>query len=79
MSRIALPRPTLLPGLSRLWRDRHTLQLGVGPGPAALLELANPRAAHLLDLLDGTRSERTVLAHAVTTRVTADEARTLLD
>ncbi|RLP98724.1 hypothetical protein [Micromonospora sp. CV4] len=79
MSRTALPRPTLLPGLSRLWRDRHTLQLGVGPGPAVLLELANPRAAHLLDLLDGTRSERAVLAHAPTARVSADEARDLLD
>lgn len=79
MSRTALPRPTLLPGLCRLWRDRHTLQLGVGPGPAVLLELANPRAAHLLDLLDGTRSERAVLAHAAATRVTFDEARDLLD
>ncbi|MEU5912449.1 TOMM precursor leader peptide-binding protein [Micromonospora sp. NPDC047527] len=79
MSRTALPRPMLLPGLSRLWRDRHTLQLGIGPGPAVLLELANPRAAHLLDLLDGTRSERTVLTHASTARVTADDARTLLD
>ncbi|WFF01304.1 TOMM precursor leader peptide-binding protein [Micromonospora sp. WMMD964] len=79
MRRTALPRPTLLPGLNRLWRDRHTLQLGVGPGPAVLLELANPRAAHLLDLIDGTRSERTVLAHAASVQVTADEARTLLD
>ncbi|MEU4398448.1 TOMM precursor leader peptide-binding protein [Micromonospora orduensis] len=78
MSRTALPRPTLLPGLHRLWRDRHTLQLGVGPGPAVLLELANPRAAGLLDLLDGSRSERQVLAHAVTARVTTDDARTLL-
>ncbi|MEH1168015.1 TOMM precursor leader peptide-binding protein [Micromonospora sp. CPCC 205539] len=79
MSRTALPRPTLLPGLSRLWRDRHTLQLGVGPGPAALLELANPRAAHLLDLLDGTRSERAVLTQAAAAQVTTDEARGLLD
>ncbi|TQJ24941.1 bacteriocin biosynthesis cyclodehydratase domain-containing protein [Micromonospora sp. A202] len=79
MSRTVLPRPTLLPGLNRLWRDRHTLQLGVGPGPAVLLELANPRAAHLLDLLDGTRSERSVLTQAATVRVTADEARALLD
>ncbi|MGQ5261811.1 TOMM precursor leader peptide-binding protein [Micromonospora sp. ZYX-F-536] len=79
MNRSALPRPTLLPGLSRLWRDRHTLQLGVGPGPAVLLELANPRAAHLLDLLDGTRSERAVLAYAATTQVSTDEARSLLD
>ncbi|MGW3891401.1 hypothetical protein ACWD69_22155 [Micromonospora chokoriensis] len=79
MSRTPLPRPTLLPGLNRLWRDRHTLQLGVGPGLAVLLELANPRAAHLLDLIDGTRSERTVLAQAATVQVTAHEARTLLD
>ncbi|MET8311696.1 TOMM precursor leader peptide-binding protein [Micromonospora sp. NPDC005173] len=79
MSRTALPRPTLLPGLSRLWRDRHTLQLGVGPGPAVLLELANPRAARLLDLLDGTRSERAVLAHPAATQVSTDEAYSLLD
>ncbi|RQX10657.1 hypothetical protein DDE19_31965 [Micromonospora ureilytica] len=79
MSRTVLPRPTLLPGLNRLWRDRHTLQLGVGRAPAALLELANPRAAHLLDLLDGTRSERAVLAQAASVQVDADDARTLLD
>ncbi|MER7890521.1 TOMM precursor leader peptide-binding protein [Micromonospora sp. NPDC094482] len=79
MTRVALPRPTLLPGLTRLWRDRHTLQLGVGPERAVLLEIANPRAARLLDLLDGTRSERGVLAHPVATDVGIDEVRTLLD
>ncbi|WP_410811809.1 TOMM precursor leader peptide-binding protein [Micromonospora sp. 067-2] len=79
MTRTALPRPTLLPGLNRLWRDRHTLQLGVGPGPAVLVELTNPRAARLLDLLDGTRSESAVLAQAVAAQVRGDEARSLLD
>ncbi|MEU4379461.1 TOMM precursor leader peptide-binding protein [Micromonospora echinofusca] len=79
MRRATLPRPTLLPGLTRLWRDRHTLQLGVEPGRAVLLEIADPRAARLLDLLDGTRSERVVLAHAVAADVAPDEARTLLD
>ncbi|MEU4334505.1 hypothetical protein AB0F59_07740 [Micromonospora lupini] len=79
MSRTALPRPTLLPGLSRLWRDRHTIQLGVGPGPAVLVELANPRTAALLDLLDGTRSERDVLTQASAAQVPTDDARTLLD
>ncbi|PWR08907.1 hypothetical protein DKT69_32070 [Micromonospora sicca] len=74
-----LTRPTLLPGLTRLWRDRHTLQLGVEPGRAVLLEVANPRAAHLLDLLDGTRSERSVLDCATTADVPSDEARALLD
>ncbi|MFI7520726.1 hypothetical protein [Micromonospora globbae] len=79
MSRAALPRPTLVPGLTRLWRDRHTLQLGVGPERAVLVDLADPRAARLLDLLDGTRSERGVLAHPLATDVGSEQARTLLD
>ncbi|TDB70084.1 ThiF family adenylyltransferase [Micromonospora sp. KC723] len=76
---VALPRPTLLPGLTRLWRDRHTLQLGLRPGHAVLLEVANPRAARLLDLLDGSRSERVVLTDATRADVRPAEARELLD
>ncbi|TDB72271.1 ThiF family adenylyltransferase [Micromonospora sp. KC721] len=76
---VALPRPTLLPGLTRLWRDRHTLQLGLRPGRAVLLEVANPRAARLLDLLDGSRSERVILAEATRAQVRPTEARELLD
>ncbi|MFF4890134.1 hypothetical protein [Micromonospora chersina] len=74
-----LARPTLLPGLTRLWRDRHTLQLGVEPGRAVLLEVTSPGAARLLDLLDGTRSERAVLTTATAARVPPAEARVLLD
>ncbi|MFG3599106.1 TOMM precursor leader peptide-binding protein [Micromonospora chersina] len=74
-----LARPTLLPGLTRLWRDRHTLQLGVEPGRAVLLEVTSPGAARLLDLLDGTRSERAVLTAATAARVPPAEARVLLD
>ncbi|MGC4894140.1 hypothetical protein [Micromonospora sp. DT31] len=74
-----LVRPTLLPGLTRLWRDRHTLQLGVQPGRAVLLEMSSPGTAHLLDLLDGTRSERAVLTAATAARVPRQEARALLD
>lgn len=74
-----LIRPTLLPGLTRLWRDRRTLQLGVEPGPAVLVEVSTPGTTHLLDLLDGTRSERAVLAAATAARIPADEARALLD
>jgi bacteriocin biosynthesis cyclodehydratase domain-containing protein len=62
--------------LARLWRDRHTLQLGVEPGRAVLLEVADPRAARLLDLLDGTRSERGVLTG---TDLPAEDARALLE
>ncbi|MFY1690020.1 PqqD family protein [Plantactinospora sp. WMMB782] len=79
MTRTVLPRPTLLPGLARLWRDRHTLQLGLDPRRAVLLEVANPAAARLLDLLDGSRSERAVLDHAGTMAVSRDDARTLID
>ncbi|WP_229400741.1 hypothetical protein [Micromonospora okii] len=79
MTRTVSPRPTLLPGLTRLWRDRHTLQLGIEPGRAVLVEVANPRAVRVLDLLDGTRSERLVLAHAAGDDVPREEARGLLD
>ncbi|SCL19138.1 ThiF family protein [Micromonospora nigra] len=79
MNRAPLPRPTLLPGLTRLWRDRHTLQLGLEPGRAILVEIADPRAARLLDLLDGTRSERHVLTRASGADVRPQDVRHLLD
>ena len=76
---LAPPAPCC-PASTRLWRDRHTLQLGARPRPAVLLEVADPRAARLLDLLDGTRSERAVLdARGAGAASTADDARTLLD
>ncbi|WBB79356.1 hypothetical protein O7606_24850 [Micromonospora sp. WMMD882] len=78
MTRATLLRPTLLPGLTRLWRDRHTLQLGLDSTRAVLVEVANPRAVLLLDLLDGTHSERDVLDRAHRLRVDPDDARTLL-
>lgn len=74
-----LLRPTLLPGLHRVWRDRHTLQLGLDPARAVLLEIANPSAARLLDLLDGAHPERAVFEAASKIGVSRDEARLLLD
>ena len=41
--------------------------------------MADPGAARLLDLLDGTRSERAILDQAVRLQVTRDDARTLID
>lgn len=79
VTRTYLPRPTLLPGLARFWRNRHTLQLGLDPARAVLLEVADPAAAHLLPLLDGTRSERDILDRAAEINVSRDDARTLLD
>lgn len=74
----ALARPTLLPGLRRLWRSRHSLQLGTDPGRAVVLELPDAGAARLLDLLDGTRSERAVLAEAGRYRIRESDARAVL-
>ncbi|MFC7549464.1 hypothetical protein [Plantactinospora sp. GCM10030261] len=79
MSHAPLLRPTLLPGLARLWRDRHTLQLGLDPARAILLEVTNPLLVRLLDLLDGTHSERAVLDRAVQLGVPREDGRVLLD
>jgi hypothetical protein len=79
MSRIPLPRPTLLPGLPRIWRNSTTLQLGLDPARAVLLDLPDPRAGRLLDLLDGSRSERLALAHAESMGLRPEEARQVLD
>ncbi len=43
-----------------------------------MVDLPDPRAAQLLDLLDGARTERSVLAHAGRIGIDAADARTLL-
>jgi bacteriocin biosynthesis cyclodehydratase domain-containing protein len=48
------------------------------PARAVVLELPDPAAARLLDLLDGTRSERAVLAEAGRYGITEADARALL-
>jgi ThiF family len=67
-------RPTLIPGLPRIWRAPTELQLGT-----VLLRLPDPRAATLLDLLDGTRPARMVLLAAAERGIPPDDARALLD
>ncbi|WP_030442549.1 thiamine biosynthesis protein ThiF [Actinoplanes subtropicus] len=72
-------RPTLIPGLPRVWRRPDELQLGSDPARALLLHLPDPRYERVLDLLDGTRSERLVMIRAAEFGVPADECRVLLD
>ncbi|MFI5931710.1 hypothetical protein [Actinoplanes sp. NPDC051494] len=79
MSRPPLHRPILLPGLPRIWRGLNTLQLGLHPSRAVLLDLPDPATAKILDLLDGTRPERTVLQGAAMLGISPAEARTLLN
>ncbi len=79
LSLVPVPRPTLIPGLPRAWRAPNTLQLGHDPARAVLIDLPDPRAAALLDLLDGTRSERAALTQAAAAGVRLGDARELLD
>jgi hypothetical protein len=72
-------RPTLIPGLLRIWRGPSELQLGADPSRAVLLQLPDPRTAQVLDLLDGTRAERAVLLRAAELGISATETRSLLD
>lgn len=62
----------LLPSVRRLHRDRHTIQLGLGPGRSVAIELARPAA--VLGLLDGTRSEPAI--HREAARIGLPEADT---
>lgn len=57
-------RPCLKPALRRAWRDRTTLQFGVGRAHTAVVEQAGPADAAFLDLLDGTRELPALAAEA---------------
>jgi hypothetical protein len=72
-------RPTLIPGLPRIWRRPGELQIGSDPARALLLHLPDPRCERVLDLLDGTRSERLVTIRAAEFGVAEPECRALLD
>jgi len=72
-------RPLLLPHVRRLWRDGNTLQLGTDPRLATVLELDNPATVRVLDLLDGTRTERGVVTAASGFGVSIRDAEAMLD
>jgi bacteriocin biosynthesis cyclodehydratase domain-containing protein len=72
-------RPTLLPNLRRLWRDGRTIQLGTEPSSAVVIEFPEARAARVLDLLDGTRTELHVVADAQALGVPEAYARQVID
>ncbi|WP_250003001.1 ThiF family adenylyltransferase [Actinoplanes sp. M2I2] len=72
-------RPTLIPGLPRIWRDGGELQLGSDPSRAVMLRLPHPRTALVLDLLDGSRPERVVLLQAAEKGIPPDDTRAVVD
>jgi hypothetical protein len=74
-----MKRPTLLPHLYPLRRGRTTLQLGVDPARAIVVEFADPATARLVELLDGRRTHAQVLAVAAEHGVPEESARQVLD
>jgi hypothetical protein len=67
-----MSRPTLLPHLRPMWRDRTTLQLGTDPAHAIVVEFAAAATSRVLDLLDGSRTEAQVVRDAAAHGIPAD-------
>jgi len=72
-------RPALKPGLRLLRRDATTLQLGLTPGAAVVLEGVDDLDRHVLDLLDGTRDAAAVVHDAAALGLDPVRAIELLD
>lgn len=72
-------RPLLKPALRRLWRADRTLQLGVDPELAVVLDGVGPAEARFIAGLDGTRPRGQVLADAPAQGLAPFTARRLLD
>lgn len=59
-----LDRPVINPALRRLWRGRGSLQFGVDPSLAMVIDGFDAADERLLDLLDGSRDLATAAAQA---------------
>lgn len=71
-------RPCLKPALRRAWRDRRTLQFGVGRAHTAVIDSAGPADAAFLDLLDGTREREALTAEAAGLGIPGERVDSLL-
>jgi hypothetical protein len=70
-------RPLLIPGIPRLRRGPHTLQLGTSR--PVLVDLPGQDPAAILDLIDGTRTDRLVVHHAARHGLAPAATRALLE
>ncbi len=71
-------RPMLKPAMRRSWRNRESLQFGVDPAHAVVLDPVDGAAAAFLDLLDGTRGLGPLAREAESLGLRAPQARRLL-
>ncbi|MFG1602880.1 ThiF family adenylyltransferase [Actinoplanes sp. NPDC049265] len=72
-----LQRPVLIPGVPRLRRGPHTLHLGVTR--PVLIDLPGHDPAALLDLIDGTRTDRLLISHASRLGIPPPTTRALIE
>jgi bacteriocin biosynthesis cyclodehydratase domain-containing protein len=70
-------RPALKPGLTAVWRDRDTLQIGIDPRRAVALS-GMAGLAWVISLLDGSRDRAQVIQAAVHRGVPAETAERVL-
>jgi bacteriocin biosynthesis cyclodehydratase domain-containing protein len=71
-------RPALKPGLTAVWRDRDTLQIGIDPRRAVALG-GMAGLAWVISLLDGSRERAQVIQAAVNRGVPAETAERVLE
>ncbi|GGK17085.1 hypothetical protein GCM10010124_07050 [Pilimelia terevasa] len=72
-------RPTLIPGLARVWRGPDVLQLGVEPGPTCVVVLPHPALGRVVDLLDGALTVPALVTRAAHDGVPAAYVHALLE
>jgi bacteriocin biosynthesis cyclodehydratase domain-containing protein len=71
-------RPMVKTALRRTWRDRQSVQFGVAPGHAVVLEPVDGPAAAFLGLLDGTRGTATLTREAAALGLGPERVRRIL-
>ncbi|MCM2426303.1 TOMM precursor leader peptide-binding protein [Streptomyces sp. RKAG337] len=71
-------RPMLKTAMRRSWRNRESVQFGIDPAHAVVLDSVDGAAAGFLDLLDGTRGAALLTRDAEALGLGAQQVRQLL-
>ncbi len=72
-------RPVIKPALHKIWRDHHTLQIGLDPDRAVVITGLDRPLASVIEILDGTHDVPRVLDKARSVGVAESDVRSLLD
>jgi bacteriocin biosynthesis cyclodehydratase domain-containing protein len=71
-------RPMLKTAMRRSWRNRESVQFGIDPEHAVVLDAVDGAEAGFLDLLDGTRGQGSLTREATALGLTPPRSRRLL-